>query len=327
MKIIVTGGLGFIGSHLVEKLIRSNYKVVVIDNLSNGKKSNLDSIIKHKNLTVVISDICNSKKISRYFKNTSVVFHLAGLADIVPSIEQPQKYFDANVKGTLSILELMRTHKVKKIIYAASASCYGLSKVVPSDINSKIDTRYPYALTKKIGEDLIIHWSEVYKLEAISFRFFNIYGPKSRTSGSYGAVFGTFLAQKIAKKKLTIVGNGKQKRDFLFISDLIELLEKSIHVKTKEKVFNVGSGRPVSINKIAKLISNNLTYIPKRPGEPNITYANIDNTIKIFKWKPIISIEDGVKTMLDEIYWWKDAPIWTPSKIKKATTTWFKYLD
>lgn len=324
-RFIVTGGAGFIGSHLVDKLLDKGHKVTVIDNLSNGRMSNLHKSIDK--IKFVKQNIQNSKKIDKYFKNVDYVFHLAALADIVPSIQNPKEYFDSNVDGTLSVLRCCLNHKIKKIIYAASASCYGISKEIPTSEKSKISPQYPYALTKRLGEELVLHWSEVYNLNFTSFRLFNVYGPRSRTTGAYGAMFGVFLAQKIANKPMTIVGNGKQKRDFTYVSDVVEGLLKSIHNKKSDnQILNLGTGRAVSVNQIVKMLNGRKTYIPKRPGEPDITVADITKIKKYLNWKPKISINLGIKKLLDNIDYWKKAPIWTSTKIKYATKDWFKYL-
>lgn len=324
-KFIVTGGAGFIGSHLVDRLVEKGHKVIVIDNLSNGRISNLNKSIDK--IKFVKQNIQNSKKIDKYFNNVDFVFHLAALADIVPSIQNPKEYFDSNVEGTLSVLRCCANHNIKKIIYAASASCYGISKEIPTSEKSEILPQYPYALTKRLGEELVLHWSEVYKLNFTSFRLFNVYGPRSRTTGAYGAMFGVFLAQKIANKPMTIVGNGNQKRDFTYVSDVVDGLLKSFHNKKSDnQILNLGTGRAVSVNEIVKMLNGKKTYIPKRPGEPDITVADITKIKKCLNWKPKISINLGINILLDNIDYWKKAPIWTSAKIKHATKDWFKYL-
>ena len=266
------------------------------------------------------------KKISKYFKNIDIVFHCAALADIVPSIENPDLYFKSNVIGTQNIASLCVENKVKKIIYTASSSCYGIAKKTPTKENAKIDPKYPYALTKYLGEEILIHWSKLFNINLISLRLFNVYGPRSRTSGTYGAMFGTFLAQKISGSPLTIVGSGKQSRDFTYVSDVIDAIIKASKSKIKFGVFNVGSGRTISVNYIVKLIGGKTVKIPKRPGEPFITYANITKINKILNWKPRIRIEKGIEILIKNIHYWKKAPVWTPIKIKKATKNWFKYI-
>lgn len=325
MKSIVTGGAGFIGSHLCEKLVLLGHKVILIDNFLIGKKNNIKQI-KGK-IKIVNKDIRNLKSIKNLFKNVDNVFHLAALADIVPSIENPDDYFSTNVQGTYNVLKASVDNKVKRFIYSASSSCYGIPKKYPTSENEKIMPQYPYALTKRMGEELVVHFSKVYKLNANSLRFFNVYGPRARTSGTYGAVFGVFLAQKIANKPFTIVGDGNQKRDFTFVSDIVDaIIKTSKHNNISSKIYNIGSGNTISINKIAKLLGGKKIFIPKRPGEPDITFADIKKIKKDINWKPKISIEKGVKLILKSINDWKNAPVWTPKKIKKATKKWFLYL-
>ena len=325
MKSLVTGGAGFIGSNLVEKLVELGHKVTILDNLSTGRLSNLDNVkgkVDFQNVDVSKKD----NSLDKYFEKVDWVFHLAGLADIVPSIENPKKYFNSNVVGTLNVLESSKKAKVKKFIYAASASCYGIPEKYPTNENSKINPQYPYAITKNIGEQLVLHWGKIYNMPNISLRFFNAYGPKSRTSGAYGAVFGVFLAQKLANKPLTIVGDGNQTRDFIHVFDLIEAIIAAATKAKNNQVFNVASGKETSVNQIAEIIGGDKISIPKRPGEPDRSLADITNISSALNWKPKISIDQGVKMMVQIIKDWKDAPVWTPESIKEATKSWFKYL-
>ena len=326
MKCLVTGGAGFIGSNLVDHLIKSGHQVIVLDNLSTGRLSNLHQL-KNK-IRFVNVDVTNSKNsIDQYFENVDWVFHLAGLADIVPSIKNPNSYFQTNVKGTLNILEASKKIKIKKLIYAASASCYGIPDKYPTDEKSKIDPQYPYALTKFFGEQLVIHWAKVYHMPNISLRFFNAYGPRSRTTGAYGAVFGVFLAQKLAEKPLTIVGDGKQTRDFIHIFDLVDAMVKVAQNGKSGEVYNVASGQETSINSVADIIGGNKIKIPKRPGEPDRSLADISKIKAHFNWQPKITINEGIKMLLKNINEWKEAPVWTPETIKEATKSWFELLS
>ena len=262
MKSLVTGGAGFIGSNLVEKLVELGHKVTILDNLSTGRLSNLDNVkgkIEFQNVDVSKKD----NSLDKYFEKVDWVFHLAGLADIVPSIENPKKYFNSNVVGTLNVLESSKKAKVKKFIYAASASCYGIPEKYPTNENSKINPQYPYAITKNIGEQLVLHWGKIYNMPNVSLRFFNAYGPKSRTSGAYGAVFGVFLAQKLANKPLTIVGDGNQTRDFIHVFDLIEVIIAAATKAKNNQIFNVASGKETSVNQIAEIIGGDKISIPK----------------------------------------------------------------
>ena len=325
MKSLVTGGAGFIGSNLVDLLVKNKHKVIVLDNFSTGRKSNLKHHSK-KNIKVINLDISKNINLKKYFKGVDYVFHMAGLADIVPSIENPKKYFDSNVTGTFNVLRYAKEAKVKKFIYAASASCYGLPRKFPTNESSTIKPMYPYALTKWQGEQIVMHWNKVFNFPAISLRFFNCYGPRSRTTGAYGAVFGVFLAQKLANKPLTIVGNGKQTRDFIHVSDLVSAVLKAAKSKKTGQIYNLAGGKEIQVNEIVKLIGGKSVNIPKRPGEPDRSLGDIRKIKKDLNWKPKVKIKDGVKNLLDNIVNFRDAPVWTPKKIKKATKIWFKLL-
>ena len=324
-KYIITGGAGFIGSHLVEILTRNNKNVVVLDNLSTGRIENLKPFLKK--IKFIKCDISKKGRWQNEFRGKCYIFHFAALADIVPSIQDPEKYYNSNVNGTLNLLQACRNAKVLKFLYSASSSCYGIPKKYPTTEDEKINTLYPYALTKKMGEDLIIHWSKLYNFPFISLRLFNVYGTRSRTSGTYGAMFGVFLAQKLHGKPFTIVGNGEQTRDFTYVTDVIDAFLKAAESKIVNEIFNIGSGETVSINKIIKLLGGNKVFIKKRPGEPDCTFANISKIKKLIKWKPKIKIEKGIEYLIKDINYWKKAPIWTPKKINKATKLWFKYID
>ena len=324
MKYIITGGAGFIGSHLVEALVKLNKKIVVLDNLSTGRLDNIKPFLKK--IKFINCDISKKGKWINEFNKKCYVFHLAALADIVPSMQNPEKYFNSNVKGTLNILEACKETKVIKFLYSASSSCYGIPKKYPTKENENIDPMYPYALTKKLGEDLIIHWSKVYRIPFISLRLFNVYGTRSRTSGTYGAMFGVFLAQKIANKPFTVVGTGNQTRDFTYVSDIVSAFLIASKSKVSNEIFNVGSGQTISVNKIVNILGGKKVYIEKRPGEPECTFANINKIKKKLNWKPKVKIEKGMKILIDNIDYWKKAPVWTPKKIKLATSDWFKYL-
>mgnify|MGYP001445267978 CR=1 FL=1 len=329
MKIIITGGAGFIGSHLAEDLIKKKNikKIVIIDDFKDGSRKNIKNFEKNKKIKVYKIDINKIKKTDPIFKNCKFIFHLAALADIVPSIVDPFDYCKTNIMGTINILEAARYNKINKIIYSASSSCYGIPKKYPTYEDGKIDPKYPYAFSKYIGEQAIIHWSNVYKINFVSLRLFNVYGTRSRTSGTYGAMFGVFLAQKLHGKPFTIVGNGRQTRDFTYVTDVIDAFLKAAESKIVNEIFNIGSGETVSINKIIKLLGGKKVFIKKRPGEPDCTFANISKVKKLIKWKPKIKIEKGIEYLLKDINYWKKAPIWTPKKINKATKLWFKYIS
>ena len=326
MKALITGGAGFIGSHLSDKLIKLGHEVIIIDNLTNGRLNNIEHLLDNKNFKFHELDIINLEYIRPIFKDVDWVFHLAGIGDIVPSIENPKQYYDCNVTGTFNVLESSRAVGVKKIIYAASSTCYGIPDNYPTAETADIRPQFPYALTKYMAEELIMHWSQTYNIPAISLRLFNVYGPRSRTSGAYGAVFGVFLAQKLAEKPYTIVGDGKQTRDFTFVSDIAAAFIAAAESDVSGEIINIGSDNTYSVNRLVELLDGDMVNIPKRPGEPDCTWADISKARKLLNWKPKVSLEEGVGIVLDNIDFWREAPLWTPKTIADATKNWFKYL-
>lgn len=310
----------------MDRLLEEGNNVTVIDNFSTGRRQNLAHHKEHKNLILIEEDISDFEKVRPYFKSIDTVFHLAALADIVPSIVNPLGYYKSNVSGTLAVAEASRIFQVKKLIYAASSSCYGIPDIYPTPETAAIQPQYPYALTKFLGEQIVMHWGRVYNLPVISLRLFNVYGPRSRTSGTYGAVFGVFLAQKLSGKPLTVVGDGTQTRDFIFVRDVAEAFIAAAKSGVSGEIFNVGSGKTYPINYLVELLRGEVAYIPKRPGEPDSTFADTAKIAKTLKWKPRVSFERGVKIMLDNIDYWREAPVWTSSSIKEATREWFQYL-
>ena len=331
MRVLVTGGAGFIGSHLCEELLKQGHQVLVIDNLSTGRLQNLDPFKDNNYFQFLEGDLRDRawlKNIGSSINQCELAFHLAGLADIVPSIQRPVEYFDSNVTATVNLLEQLRSSsRLKRIVYAASSSCYGIPEQFPTKEDAAIRPEYPYALTKRLAEELILHWSKVYELAATSLRLFNVYGPRSRTNGTYGAVFGVFLAQKLAGKPFTIVGDGNQTRDFTFVSDVVSAFIKAGLSTHSSGIFNVGSGHTYSVNNLCELLGGEKTHIPKRPGEPDCTFADISKIQQVLDWQPQVSLEDGVKVLLENIDYWREAPVWTPETIAEETKEWFKSLE
>lgn len=325
-KALITGGAGFIGSHLAERLVSEGHQIVVLDNLSTGRLENLKDLQGNSNFSFFKVDISNLDEIIGYFKGIDWVFHLAALADIVPSIIEPYRYHKSNVEGTIAVLEASRLSRVAKFIYTASSSCYGIPKSYPTPESAEISPQYPYAFTKYIAERYCLFWSKVYKLPVVSLRLFNVYGPRSRTSGTYGAVFGVFLAQKLAGLPFTVVGDGNQKRDFVYVSDVVKAFVRAASSSVRDEIFNVGSGNPQSVDKLVSLLQGEKVYIPKRPGEPDCTWADITKIRDMLGWQPRVSFEEGIKKMLENIDYWQNAPVWTSEKITEATKDWFKYL-
>jgi UDP-glucose 4-epimerase len=326
-RCVVTGAAGFIGSHLVDALLARGHVVVGLDDLSTGRKKNLQQAQKSPHFVFLQKSVVGLKPADLPAGGVDWVFHLAGRADLVPSIVNPREYFEVNVDGTFDVLECARTLSAKRFVYTASSTCYGIPEQYPTPESAPCAVRHPYGLTKMMGEELTMHWAQVYKLPALSLRLFNVYGPRSRTTGAYGAVFGVFLKQKLADKPFTVVGDGKQTRDFTFVSDVADAFVAAAASPVSGEILNVGSGHTYSVNRLVELLGGPVVYVPKRPGEPDSTFADISRIRKEVGWQPKVSLEEGVRRMLAVIDDWKDAPLWEPNSIAEATRDWFKYLS
>jgi len=319
---VVTGGAGFIGSHMVDLLVKHGYRVRIIDNLVGGREANIGHHKNNRDVEFVPSDIRSFQPDDVLFRGVDYVFHFAGIGDIVPSIEKPVEYMSVNVQGTVHMLECARQAGVKRFVYAASSSCYGIA-ATPTSEDHPIVPQYPYALSKYQGEQAAFHWLKVYKLPVNSVRIFNAYGTRSRTSGAYGAVFGVFLKQKLAGKPFTVIGDGTQRRDFLYVTDIAAAFLLAAETPQVGAVWNLGAGNPQSVNRLVELLGGPTLHIPKRPGEPDCTWANVGKIQSELSWAPKVSFEEGVQRVLDDIEYWRDAPLWTPDSIAQATTVWF----
>ena len=323
---VVTGGAGFIGSHMVDLLLDRGFAVRVVDNLSGGHENNLAHRAGDRDLTTHWEDIRTLEPGSPVFADARYVFHFAGIGDIVPSIENPIAYIDVNVQGTVRVLECARAAAVQKVVYAASSSCYGLA-ATPTREDHPIDPKYPYALSKFQGEQAAFHWHKVYGLPVNSVCIFNAYGPRVRTTGVYGAVFGVFFRQKLAGKPYTVVGDGRQERDFIYVTDVAAAFLAAAETSSAGQRYNVGAGNPQTINHLIELLGGEVVHLPKRPGEPDCTFADTAKITRELGWKPKVPFDDGVARMLIDIDRWKEAPLWDPSSIAQATKTWFRYMS
>jgi UDP-glucose 4-epimerase len=322
---VVTGGAGFIGSHMVDLLLAHGHRVRVIDSLVGGREANLTQHGNNPKLTLELRDILGLDADDTLFRNADFVFHFAGIGDIVPSIERPTDYMDTNVQGTVRVLECARAAKVKKFVYAASSSCYGIA-AVPTREDHAIAPEHPYALSKYQGEMAVLHWQQVYRLPANSIRIFNAYGPRVRTTGAYGAVFGVFFKQKLSGKPFTVIGDGTQRRDFLYVTDVATAFLRAAESDFSGQVWNLGAGNPQSVNRLVEQLGGPVVHIPKRPGEPDCTWADIGKIQRDLGWKPVVPFDQGVGRMIEDIELWRDAPLWDPQSIAIATKTWFEYL-
>lgn len=324
---IVTGGAGFIGSHTIDLLLNQGWLVRVIDSLVGGRLSNLSQHVGNPDFVLDERDLRDIPATDSIYRGAEILIHFAGIGDIVPSIDRPLDYMSANVLGTVCALEGARSAKVQKFVYAASSSCYGLATELPTTEHAPIDACYPYALSKYQGEQAALHWSKVYRLPVNVIRIFNAYGPRSRTTGAYGAVFGVFLKQKLEGKPFTVVGDGTQTRDFVYVTDLARAFVSAATASTSGEIYNVGGGNPQSVNRLVELLGGGrVEHLPARPGEPDCTWADITKIRTQLDWEPLVSFEDGVSNMLAVIENWRDAPLWDVAAIQQATVGWFSAL-
>ena len=322
---VVTGGAGFIGSHMVDLLLAESHRVHVIDSLVGGRLENLQQHKGNPDLVVEVRDIRDLAANDPLFAGARHVIHFGGIGDIVPSIERPVDYLSTNVMGTVKVLECARHAQVQKFVYAASSSCYGLA-AVPTREDAPIACEHPYALSKYMGEEAVLHWSRAYKLPVNCIRIFNAYGTRSKTSGAYGAVFGVFLAQKLAGKPFTVVGDGTQRRDFLYVTDVARAFYLAAMTDKVNHIWNLGAGNPQPVNRLVELLGGPVIHLPKRPGEPDCTWADISKITRDLGWKQLVPFEQGVANLLANIEYWRQAPVWDQASIAQATKTWFAFL-
>lgn len=287
---LITGGAGFIGTNLAERLVAEGKQVIVVDDLSGGKSERLPKeVIFHK------LDICNHDALIEVMKGVEVVVHLAALPRVQFSIEHPFEAQHVNVDGTLSVLEASRKAGVQRVVYAASSSAYGDQEIMPLREDLPPMPKSPYGLHKYYGEVLMRMWHDIHGLETVSLRFFNVYGPHLDPSGAYALVIGKFLKQRSEGLPMTITGDGEQTRDFTHVRDIVEgiYLASSKENVGNGEVFNLGAGRNVSINTIAELIGGPVEHITPRI-EPKHTLADTTMIRTALGWEPTVSIEDGI---------------------------------
>jgi UDP-glucose 4-epimerase len=296
-KILITGGAGFIGSHLVDALIEKGYKVVVVDNLFTGKKENINKKAKFYKI-----DIC-SPKIREIFKKEKprICFHLAAIPRVPFSVKEPVLTSEVNIMGTVNVFKACLETKAERIIFASSSSVYGNQKKLPLKENMPANPVSPYALQKYVCEKFAKLFSDLYKIPIVSLRYFNVYGPRIDFDSEYSLVIGKFLKQKAQGKPLTIYGDGNQTRGFCYVDDVVEaniLAMKSKKIKGGE-VINIGSEKSYSINYLAKLIGGKAKYLPPRLGDVLHTRADITLAKKLLNWSPKIDFNEGIKKTIE----------------------------
>jgi UDP-glucose 4-epimerase len=293
MNIIVTGGCGFIGSHLVDELVKLNHDVIVIDDLSaNNEKFYFNDKAKYHKIS-----ICDMEQMRPLFKNIDYIFHLAAESRIQPSIEDPLKAVNVNVVGTTNILQLSLQNNIKRVIYSSTSAVYGLSCKFPTNESENIDCLNPYSATKFAGEEMARCFNKLHGLDVCIFRYFNVYGERSPVSGPYSLVVGIFLDQLKNNKNLTVVGDGENKRDFIHVKDIVDVNIAAMNHEGKlnSQVFNIGFGKNYKIIDIAKMISDKIEFIPARLGEAKTTLADIEKAKNILNWEPKIHISSWIK--------------------------------
>ena len=290
MKIIVTGGAGFIGSHIVDALLKAEYEVHIVDNLSTGKKENINQKAIFHNV-----DIRDYDKLLPIFKNVKYVFHEAAFPQVQYSIENPVETNEINVVGTLNVLEASRLNKVERIIFASSSAVYGGQDILPITENMEVNPLSPYGSQKYMGEVYMKLYSQIYDLETVSLRYFNVYGPRQSASGAYASVIPKFIEFREKNEPLLVTGDGEQTRDFINVRDVVaaNILAMKGDEVGKGEVINIGSGRQYSINHIAKLFDGEVSYIPPRI-EPRKTEASITKAKELLNWEPKVTLEDGI---------------------------------
>lgn len=298
-KIIVTGGCGFIGSHIVDELIKLNHKVLVIDDLSASENEQFyfnEKAEYHK------IDICEKEKIESLFSGVDYVFHLAAESRIQPAIKNPSRAYNVNVIGTLNILELSRKYNIKRIVYSSTSSVYGLTNQLPTSEGTKIDCLNPYAHSKYMGEELFRQYWKEYGIDSVIFRYFNVFGERSPIKGQYAPVVGIFLNQLKNKTDLTIVGDGMKKRDFIYVGDIVDanISAMTSDLNLESTTINIGSGNNISIKNIANLISHDQIHIDARPGEAENTLADIGVAKKLLNFNPKTDVKDWIKNVISK---------------------------
>ena len=295
MKSLVTGGAGFIGSNLVDRLLDLGHEVVVIDNEYSDAHDQFYWNDKAENYKY---DICDYENTRPLYDGVDYVFHIAAEARIQPAIENPIQAVTINSVGTCTVLQCAREAGVRRVMYSSTSSAYGLKNELPNTESQPDDCLNPYSISKTNGEKLCSMYTSLYGLETVIFRYFNVYGERQPLKGQYAPVVGIFLRQRAAGEPLTIVGDGEQRRDFTYVGDVVNAnIMAAISNQEEEafgEVYNVGTGTNYSVNEVAAMISDNTTNIPPRPAEARLSLANNKKIYETFGWSPRVKLEDWV---------------------------------
>lgn len=304
--VVVFGGAGFIGSNLVDELMTLGYEVRVFDNLSEGNLANIERWRGSPKLEFVRGDIRDLELVQRATANVDTVFHLAAMSRIQPSIVDPLLAWQQNIIGTGNVLEACRRNGVKRVVYSASSSAYGNRNTPPLKEDMPTECLNPYSLSKKCGEEMMDVYRTLYGMSTISLRYFNVYGPRHQEEGNYATVIAIFRRQKRLAQKLTVVGDGEQRRDFTFVGDVVRANMMAMMNREATGVFNVGCGKNYSINEVASLVGGESVQIPPRLGEARVTLADIKKIQDVLGWNPNISLEQGLQVL--DMYERKNPP-------------------
>lgn len=312
MQILVTGGAGFIGSHLIERLLEEGYEVVCLDNFNDYynpqiKRNNIKPFLRERNFNLVEADIRDKDTLKKVFEKYKFqkIIHLAAQAGVRLSLKQPNLYVDVNVNGTLNLLELSREYKIKNFVFGSSSSVYGATKEIPFSEEGKLKPISPYGVSKRTGELLCYTYNHLYNLPVTILRFFTVYGPRQRPD----MAIHKFTKLIDEGKEICLYGNGETSRDYTYISDIVEGIVPSLNTDFNYEIFNLGNSNPTNLSHLISLIEKNLgksakiKYLPEQPGDPSITFADISKSKRMLNYNPKVKMEEGIKNFIE---WYKN---------------------
>ncbi|OGG04342.1 hypothetical protein A2Z33_04040 [Candidatus Gottesmanbacteria bacterium RBG_16_52_11] len=314
--VLVTGAGGFIGSHLVDRLYADGHDVTGIGNFAGGSDEHLAGKTDRSRIRFIEADITDSRQLkAEYFHGTDWVFHLAARSGNAKSLAEPFAFHETNVSGTVNVLEAARKANVKKLIYAASSTCYGNARC-PTPETAPVAPVSPYGLTKFLGEEYVMHWGQVFRLPVVSLRLYYVYGPKIRPGGSYGALVTMFLNQLLTEGHVTLSGDGSQKRDFTYVADAVDALVTAARSSIFGEIFNAGSGQVSDLKKLAGLLGGRIVHAKPLSGEIMSAYPDLHKIRRILKWKPKTDIITGIAMVLASRDMWEKNPGNAPDRMR-----------